>query len=552
MIPRLKSVFPGFMLGLLAIHAALPPGLVYWGNPLIFMSLVFIGFGAVGVTWLLKVYAGGFLKAEPGQTSLEEMSRILLGIAFFSVSCSLGWTVLFMATLSLAGPEGHSLRLTTYMVLSGVGVVAGPIMGIRLWLLLAYLAPVMLVAPLWDLWVVGGESGWLAYLNFAYVGYLVIVSRRAHHFTSGESVAFLDARERAGYYRSVIESVPGIVTILGGDLRYQMVNEHLSKFFGINESEVVGQPVGFLGEDDFTDLVHRFSQAGSEQTQGRCRLKGIKEDRWFLVSLTRMACGKILAVSLDIQDQVNAERRELDQRAKSEMSARLVAVGEMAAGVAHEINNPLAIILSNSEHVAFGRPKDEDLQRRMGKIKEMVLRIARIGKCMTALARDDHSEQPTQVKVAELFDEVSAVFDERMRVEGVVFLRVSDPIHLVMGRRALLSRMLLNLLGNALDAVRGREGAEVQLRSRIEGGNVVIEVLDNGPGVPAQLRDKIMVPFFTTKPPGRGTGLGLAISQKIAQDHGGSLSLSHRTDRTTFVVELPECSSSLAVSSLQT
>ncbi|NUM89305.1 MAG: PAS domain S-box protein [Bdellovibrionales bacterium] len=543
MIPRLLAVVPGFFLGLMAIYTGLPDGSALWTNPVMAMGLTMILGSMLGFSWYLGIRCREFLRGIPGRAEQQEMNRVLLGISLFALLAALGWMTFSWGALSLAGPDGHHLRLVTYVVLSGVGMVAGSALGVRCWLLIGYMTPVMLLPPVWDRWVVGAQTGKLAYLYGVYLVYLLVVSRKSHEVTAGATAASAEALERAGYYRSVIESVPGIVTILDEGLQYTMANQHLTSFFGISERKIVGRPLGFLREDDFTAMLRSFFQSGLTSLQGRCQIEGKRQKKWFLVSLSRMQGGAILAVSFDIQAQVEAEQGEIDQRAKSEAAARLAAVGEMAAGVAHEINNPLAVILSNAEHVAESHLADANIQKRIQKIVDMVFRITRIAKSMKSLARDGSEDVFTPVRVSEIFDDVAAIFEERMKMAGVLFVRRSEPDHHVFGKGPLLSQLLLNLVGNAFDAVQGRAGAEIRLESRRDDGKIVIEVTDNGPGVPDAIRHKIMTPFFTTKPPGKGTGLGLSISQRIAQEHKGSLSLTDRKDCTTFRLELPKAAS---------
>lgn len=268
-------------------------------------------------------------------------------------------------------------------------------------------------------------------------------------------------------------------------------------------------------------------------------LKGFSSSEWFLVNLSRMPGGEVLAVSFNIQDQVDAERGEIEQREKAESAARLAAVGEIAAGVAHEINNPLMVIVSKAEQMIAKRGSDPEIVTAMEKIRDMGFRIARIAKSMKALSRDGTKDGFGPVKVEEIFDDVAAIFEERFKVMGIRLERIVPKNLQVTGKGPLLSQVLLNLVGNAFDAIRESGEGSVTLRAEQRGDRVEISVIDSGPGIPPEIRTKIMAPFFTTKPVGKGTGLGLSISRRIATEHGGQLFLDEKSAATRFVLDLP-------------
>ncbi len=537
MIPRMNSSIPGFILALAALWASLPSGVSLFEN-----SKIGAGFSLVALSLVVRLLlwigpGRRFLKASPAEYKKHEWLLGLISSAL--IPGQFFWMLLSFGVLEVAGTTFNLLRLVVYLILAGIGTIGAPTVALRPWLIVSYLVPVILIPPLYDAFYLGTDLGYLPHLYVFYCAYLIVFSIRAHRTTSEALRDSFATFDRAEYYRGVIESIPGIVTIVDPSIGYQMVNAQFTEFFGLRESEVVGRPVGFLREDGFTTLISEFSRTSLFRLQERRLLKGFSSSEWFLVNLSRMPGGEVLAVSFNIQDQVDAERGEIEQREKAESAARLAAVGEIAAGVAHEINNPLMVIVSKAEQMIAKRGSDPEIVTAMEKIRDMGFRIARIAKSMKALSRDGTKDGFGPVKVEEIFDDVAAIFEERFKVMGIRLERIVPKNLQVTGKGPLLSQVLLNLVGNAFDAIRESGEGSVTLRAEQRGDRVEISVIDSGPGIPPEIRTKIMAPFFTTKPVGKGTGLGLSISRRIATEHGGQLFLDEKSAATRFVLDLP-------------
>ncbi len=240
----------------------------------------------------------------------------------------------------------------------------------------------------------------------------------------------------------------------------------------------------------------------------------------------------------DISAQRDLEAALRHQQAAAEQSAKLASIGEMAAGVAHEINNPLQIIEAAAYELQLaqrdGGPAPLDA---IEAIRSATERAASIVRGLRKFGREDTTEAEL-IAVESLIDDALLLTQERFRSHGV-------SLHVdVSTKRAVrctpleLSQVLVNLLGNAFDVVRADRG-EIWLEARDDGeAHVVIAVADSGPGVPEALRERVFEPFFTTKPVGTGMGLGLSISRRIVTALGGAMSYQ-TAPRSAFVVRLP-------------
>ena len=227
-----------------------------------------------------------------------------------------------------------------------------------------------------------------------------------------------------------------------------------------------------------------------------------------------------------------ALRMSENRRAQSE---RLAIVGRLAAGVAHEINNPLAYVKANvaTLHRELLDPQamgfsPQELGEILKETLEGVERIVEIVSDLKSIAREDKAE----VEAVDLADVVRATLRlAHVRLSKKVHLEVAVPEGLpqVRANRRKLSQVLLNLLINADDALEEHCEAKgtITLAAAVLAGQVRIDVIDSGPGIPPEVLPRLFEPFFTTKPPGKGTGLGLALSREYAQSFGATLTASN-------------------------
>ncbi|HXH31767.1 MAG TPA: ATP-binding protein [Bacteriovoracaceae bacterium] len=248
-------------------------------------------------------------------------------------------------------------------------------------------------------------------------------------------------------------------------------------------------------------------------------------------------------VAEDAISIIKIKTRELDeQRENSLRSAKMASLGAMAGSIAHEINNPLAIISTSSLVLAKqieAKADEAVIKHTIGDIKETVERIGKIVRSLSFFVRDSTTEAKVQIPVAQLLDTTLPLAEDKIRSQGCKLSIQGDRELLVRCRPVAISQILLNLLNNSLDAIKDQPNKWIKVIFKEKDGFFLLKLIDSGPGVPAELADKLMDPFFTTKPAGQGTGLGLAISKGLAEQDKGELYLDRESPNTCFVLKLP-------------
>lgn len=238
-------------------------------------------------------------------------------------------------------------------------------------------------------------------------------------------------------------------------------------------------------------------------------------------------------------------------RARAFDSAKLASLGEMAGGMAHEINNPLAIMMGQAEQIRAlatnaGGPEGTKLLEKSEKLILSVLRIRKIIQGLLLFSRDAENDPKIAFSLRSLLEDSLGLCKEKFRYARVDLILDPVPELQVLCRPTQISQVLLNLLNNAYDAVQDLDQKSVRLYFMDLPHAVRVTVHDNGAGVPKDLERKVFEPFFTTKDFGKGTGLGLSISRSIVEEHGGELTLNPSNGGASFSFTIPKAKPSAA------
>jgi signal transduction histidine kinase len=243
-------------------------------------------------------------------------------------------------------------------------------------------------------------------------------------------------------------------------------------------------------------------------------------------------------------DEVALSKRNLEEESiKTFHASRLSSLGEMAGGIAHEINNPLTIIQGMTKSVASHNDSllDEVSKTKLQKINSAAERIAKIVKGMKIISSKNDQIEHEPIKVSKVIDVSLGLFEERLKNENVSFQleNVTDPT--VVCNPLQISQIIINLISNALDALQKYEGDHaimIKISEDFLHHQVNIRIINSGPLLSDELANKIFEPFFSTKSLGQGTGLGLSISQTLAHSNGGKLNYEDYQGQVCFNLKL--------------
>ena len=248
-----------------------------------------------------------------------------------------------------------------------------------------------------------------------------------------------------------------------------------------------------------------------------------------------------IAVAIENARLYEGERNATNQLRSAQQqlvqSEKLAALGEMSAKIAHEVNNPLAIIKNYLLLLERSLEKDSTIYEQVNVVSEEIDRIARIVKQLLKFHRPGDITF-TPIDVCELIENILTMWEPQLNQVGIsVTKNVLDQCPPINGSPESLRQVFLNLIINARDAM--PEGGEVNIKIKVDENNLIIRLQDTGPGIPSEMVPKIFEPFFTTKQEGQGTGLGLSVCYGIIKSHKGSISFINIDSGGCFEISLP-------------
>jgi PAS domain S-box-containing protein len=252
-----------------------------------------------------------------------------------------------------------------------------------------------------------------------------------------------------------------------------------------------------------------------------------------------------IAITNEITEKIKAEEELEKQKAYAQHQAKLASIGELAAGVGHEINNPLAIISGYLQNIENTLGKNEELDinsilNQMGKMGVAVNRIASIVKGLRTFSRTN-SESHSYFNVTDSIGESLDMLKEIYEKDGIQLdfnLAGFENIEML-GNRGKFQQIIMNLIANAKDATASNAQRKLKLNMEIEGNQVAINISDNGSGIPENVKNKIFDPFFTTKEVNQGTGIGLSLVNNFVNEMKGKISFETSSRGTTFSILFP-------------
>nr|MBA3889731.1 response regulator [Gemmatimonadaceae bacterium] len=403
------------------------------------------------------------------------------------------------------------------------------------------------------------------------LGVVVIGSRSAAKFSAGDveriesmadllSVALTNAelvdslRQAEWRFRTLFRAAPDAVLTVLHSGRIRDANDAVRDVIGLEPSHVVGRVLeDLIVPEDQPRLAEVLEQAfagtpgrlevalaqvaagegiGLERVAGRAH----RARRTVSFAASRLPQADPPSVLLVGRD-MTADR---EMRARLMESDRLAAVGELVAGVAHEVNNPLSSISAFAQLLLRDASLTDAQRESIDVIRSETHRASQVVKDLLTFARrSDPFREPLDING--VVERSLRLRQYQLTANGVeVHADLGNDIPAVIGDARQLQQVCLNLLTNAIQAIAASGTGEVRIATRLDGRHVLLEVSDTGPGIPSDVRARIFEPFFTTKGEGEGTGLGLSVSFGIVSAHGGAITVAETSSSgTTFRVALP-------------
>lgn len=289
------------------------------------------------------------------------------------------------------------------------------------------------------------------------------------------------------------------------------------------------------------------------QDGGGALVVRLGEERQVDTALLRLAAipAAVIALRMGHEREISRTRRELDDiRAEMIEESKLAAVGRLAAGVAHELNTPLGAVLTMVGSLSRNT-RDPDVGRRLGIIREGVEKCKSIIEKLLVFSRGPIETEDgltfsrfvrAPMELNRVIREAAELLSESLVEDGIKVVTELGDIPPIRANATQWGQVLTNLFANARDAFRSNPVAQpvITVRTLVDGKSILLEVHDNGPGIPASVVGRVFDPFFTTKDIGKGTGLGLAIVREIVKKHDGTIDVqSQEGEGTTFRIHVP-------------
>ena len=373
---------------------------------------------------------------------------------------------------------------------------------------------------------------------------------------AGDEQAAISAALSEAIVRTSLDSI----IIIDGEGLVVDFNPAAERLFGYAREDAIGRDIAGLIIPEHHRPAHyegmkRYLSTGSTRVIGkRVELEAVTRDGRIVpveLSIADVSVGENRFFTAHLRDLQPAKAAQFEierQRDALYQKEKLAALGSLLSGVAHELNNPLSIVLGQAmmlREKVKQMPSGDDLYDRAQKIEIAANRCARIVRTFLAMARQRKAER-AYVSIAKLIADATELLSYSLRSGGVtVTTEIAPDLPETHADPDLLHQVLVNLIVNSRQALeeKGGDDRRVTVRAFLDeaADTIVIEVADNGPGIPSAIRSRIFDPFFTTKPQDHGTGIGLAVSRGLVEAHGGTLELAapQPARGAAFLVRLP-------------
>lgn len=341
--------------------------------------------------------------------------------------------------------------------------------------------------------------------------------------------------------RALFDSIPTSIYIIDRKYSLAAINMHRARRANETPNLLVGRQCyeALYGRADICPDCRVIETLFGGQNTSRSKRQWEPEgepQEWEISSYPIQDDANQVAQAIVLEQDVTEKRRLEATLAQSE---KLAAVGQLAAGLAHEINNPLTAIIANAQLLQRELPPDDDKQELVDLINRAGGRATQVVRNLLDLARKEQYEF-LPIEVNDTLDKAIQLLQHEFMARSINLLwEPSEDLPPVMASKDHLQGVWINLLSNAIDALENGHN-DVWISTRHQGNEVRVLITDNGKGIPPERLNRIFEPFYTTKAPGRGTGLGLSVCHRVIKQHGGRILVDSQLGLgTQFTVILP-------------
>lgn len=350
-----------------------------------------------------------------------------------------------------------------------------------------------------------------------------------------------ELKKELSRYKALLDGIPCTVSWIGSDLRYRMVNKKLADALGLEREEIIGQKIGFTSERQsgnnnmFNEFTENFVKSNCSSMQKELRVLINDKEKYFWITAIKVEKTQdFLLFGIDITEIVTL-------RESVTLLSKLSLLGEISAGIVHEINNPLQVIMGKARKIerALTGTGDHDNLKSAKAVGTHSKRISKIVKSIKLFVHDAKADDVQDSRqISEILQEVNDICAYLFSKKSIDFqINVED--YLIPNNSTMVYQILVNLISNAADAISDLDERWIKVDSELTETSYIIKVQDSGLGIDDEIVEKIFNPFYTSKPVGKGTGLGLHLSLKMAKELGGNLYYEKCDGRTTFYLSYP-------------
>lgn len=338
---------------------------------------------------------------------------------------------------------------------------------------------------------------------------------------------------------AVIDSAPCTISWIDKDYNYLGVNDVLSKICQMDKEAFQKKRVGEITDSDyFYNFAKKLFNSKEESISDELQ-SDIDGEKFYFLTVGRKynKDTEAVIIGFDITKQKMYEQRLF-------FADKMSTLGEMAAGVAHEVNNPLTLIHNRSKQLGKILVNDPETKEKIDDIRnsidKTVGRITRLISGLKNFSRNEKTDNKEMTALKLIVEDALELCHEKMKKNSVKLEAPAlDGDFKIPCRESQVVQVLVNIMNNAVDAIVDKEDKWIHLDVQPLNNYVVIKITDCGDGIDPKIEEQIFQPFYSTKEVGKGTGLGLSISKGIIEDHGGSLKINHKHKNTQFVITLP-------------